>query len=106
MATAVLRLGACEAGWLHRRPVRFLQQATLQFAFGLVEIGLGQRALGLFTFQFGELVAENGEVGGLTVGRAFGTRRPNHRGQNEGGNHHNEQGGEKCELGHFVVEVP
>lgn len=104
MVIAVLRLGACEAGggFIDGR-FGFFQQATLQFAFGLVEISLGQRALGLFTFQFGELVAENGEVGGLAVGPGFRhTQAEPQGGQNEGGNHHNEQGGEECELGHLL----
>lgn len=69
-----------------------LQQAVLEFPLGLLEIGVGQGAFGLFPFQFGQLVAENDQVRGAPVGAAGGglAAQPEGR-QQEGGDDDNEQ---------------
>ena len=84
------------------RRFNFFEQAALQLAFGLLEIGGGKRSFGIFPLKFGQLVAENGEIGFLAVSAGFGRAQAEpQRGQNEGGNHHDQQGGKDGELGHF-----
>ena len=63
------------------------QQAALEFALGRFEVGVRQGTFNFFLRQFGELVAENGEVGGFPVSWYDGVLKSEPQGRQQDSGH-------------------